>query len=249
VAEFIADGLSDGQRVFYAASGSSDKLMADLSELTGVEEAIRRGAMRLMSLDEMYRSDEVVVPELQVAAYAAATDEAVAEGYTGLRVAAEATPLVRLPEQLEAFARYEHLVDSYMVDRPFSALCAYNRAELGDSQIVQLACMHPAATEGTTTFNLHATTDHELALSGELDVTVRDVFPLALARARPQPRDGVVRIDATGLSFIDHRSLLALETYARQHEMIVLLAGIRSTGPARLVEILELTAVQVEPAR
>jgi hypothetical protein len=248
VVEFLAEGLGSGQRVCYTASGPAEKLLADLGELPGVAAAIRRGSVRLVPVDDV-RADVVIDPGQQVDAYAAATDEALADGYTGLRVVADATPLVRLPEQLDAFARYEYLVDNYMVDHPFSALCAYNRTELGHARIAQLACMHPVATPDATMFNLHATVDHGLALSGELDMSVRDVFSLALARTCPQPRDGVVRIDATLLSFTDHRSLLALEAYARQHDVTVVLTGVRSAVPARLAEILALRTVRVESPR
>jgi len=42
-----------------------------------------------------------VDPDAQVRTYAAATGAALAAGFTGLRVVAEATPLVRTPEQLD----------------------------------------------------------------------------------------------------------------------------------------------------
>jgi hypothetical protein len=55
---------------------------------------------------------------------------------------------VRNPDQLDTMARYEHLVDRYMTNQPFSALCGYNRAELGEETIAQLACLHPLGNNG-----------------------------------------------------------------------------------------------------
>ena len=96
----------------------------------------------------------MVDPDAQVRAYAAATGAALAADFTGLRVVAEATPLVRTPEQLDAFARYEPMIDGYMVTHPFSAMCAYDRRILDESAIAQLACLH-TSTNAPVPFRLH----------------------------------------------------------------------------------------------
>ncbi|KKK06865.1 MEDS domain-containing protein [Micromonospora sp. HK10] len=245
---FLAAGLAAGERVGLIAAGGRDELARRLAGLPGLDDALRRGAVQLMSVQDRYRSDAIIDPEAQVRAYAAATDEALAAGHTGLRVVADATSLVRTAAQRAAFARYEHLIDRFMRHRPMSAICAYDRRVLGEAAIEELACLHP---EGNTEvlFRLYALAGTEpVALHGELDPSNHEQFAAALDRANPRPVDGRLLVDATGLRFVDHRSLLHLRDHARRHGATAVLRTSRA-GTARLVELLELAEVTVEVAR
>lgn len=248
VVEFLADGLRLGQQLYYVGGGRAELLMADLHGLDGLDPVMRAGGLQIRPIESMYGTDWVAEPDEQVRAYAAATEDALAAGFTGLRVAAEASPLVRTPEQLEAFARYEHQVDGYSARHPFAALCAYNRVELGDHVVRQLACMHPAVSANATPFRLHAATDGAAAsLGGELDLASRGLFPVALRRADLRPAGGEIVIDATGLTFVDHHSLLVLDELGRSRRAVVVLrTPLRSIG--RMVTLLELDCVRAQVA-
>ncbi|MGH4009125.1 MAG: MEDS domain-containing protein [Pseudonocardiaceae bacterium] len=243
--EFLADGLALGRRVCYAAYRDTAALWGDLQDLDETKRSRRPGAVQVQSLDDP--TSTVVRPVDLVQGYAAATEDALAAGFTGLRVAIEATPLVRSPEQLDAFARFEHLIDRYMTSRPFSALCAYNRGELGEETIAAIACLHPTANGVAAPFRLHASTRAVACLGGELDLTSRELFPMALRRVDIRPTDGELVIDATGLDFIDHHSMLALADYARSIDATVVLRT-DLPSPARIIEILDLLDMQVEPS-
>ncbi|MGH3802700.1 MAG: MEDS domain-containing protein [Pseudonocardiaceae bacterium] len=245
VLEFLADGLAQGQRVCYAANRDTAALWDDLQDLGETKRSRRPGAVQVQSLDDA--TGAVVQPVGLVQTYAAATEDALAAGFTGLRVAAEVTPLVRSPEQLDAFARFEHLIDRYMTSRPFSALCAYNRVELGEETIAQVACLHPTTNAGAAPFRLHASTRAAASLAGELDLISRDLFPMALRRVDIRPTDGELVIDATNLDFIDHRSMLALADYARSLDATVVLRT-DLPSPARITELLDLPDMRVEPS-
>lgn len=245
--EFLADGLSLGQRVCYTAAGEVQGLLDDLRGLDELDMWIATGAVQVQSLDKVF-PDGLVNEHAQVLEYAARTDRARADGFTGLRVAAEATPLVRTLTQLDALARYEHQVDRFMSGQPFAALCAYDRRVLDAGPIAQLACMHPNTNEGTTQFRLHASDRAAASLGGEIDFNSRDLFPLALERADLWPTGGELLIDATDLTFIDHRSLILLGEFAARRGGVAVLRTANS-GPARIVEILDLTDVRVEPPR
>ncbi len=245
--EFLAEGLVAGERVLYVGRDDVDTLTRELCTTSTFGEGVRRGAVRVASLATTYPFEAVVDPREQVRNYAAATEEALAAGFTGFRVAADATPLVRTPAQLDAFARYEHLVDRYMTTRPLSAMCAYSRGELDDGASAQLACLHPWASADTTSFRLHAPTGRGVSavLDGELDMAAHELWPLALDRADLQPVDGSVVIDATGLEFVDHRGLLALAAVADRLGATVVLRT-RLPEPARVLTLLNVTSVRVE---
>ncbi|MEV6829539.1 MEDS domain-containing protein [Amycolatopsis sp. NPDC051102] len=247
--EFLAEGLAAGERVLYVAPGDEAALTGQLREDGRCGEGLESGAVQVASVDSTYTTGTVVDPAGQVELYAAATSEALAAGFTGLRVAADATSLVRTPAQVDAFARYEHLVDHYMAAHPMSAMCGYDVGELGGEVVAQLGCMHPAASAGVTPFHLHghARDGSAAALDGDLDLESRELWPLALERAGLRASAGTVAIDAAGLAFADHRSLFALADYAERHATTVVLRTRLST-PARLTELLDLPGVRVERA-
>ncbi|MFE9692496.1 STAS domain-containing protein [Micromonospora sp. NPDC005806] len=110
---------------------------------------------------------------------------------------------------------------------------------------LELACLHPE-TNVHVLFRLHPTAaEAAVTLSGELDPSNHRLFAAALDRADPRPVDGRLLVDATGLRFIDHRCLLHLRDHARRHGATAVLRTSRSVA-ARLVELLELTEIQVE---
>ena len=184
--------------------------MHDLRGIDGIDRALRDGAAQVTSLEATYPVGTAVEPEAQVRAYAAATEAAVRDGFAGFRVAAEATPLVRTPQRLAAFPRYEHLVDRYMAEHPFSAMCAHSSAEIDDSAFAQLAYLHPNTSARSPGFRLHAADSDATALGGEVDFHAGSLFTQALDRVDLRARDGRLVLDATELTFIDHSGLLRL---------------------------------------
>ncbi|GAA1341058.1 MEDS domain-containing protein [Saccharothrix algeriensis] len=246
-AEFLDEGLALGRRVLLVGPGSPESLAAALSGVEGAAAALATGAAEVCSIDDTYGGGGVVDPPAQVDAYAAATERALADGYTGLRVAAQATPLVRTPEQLAAFLRYEHLVDRYAAGHPFSALCAYDTSVLGEDAVAWLAGVHPR-TNRPGPFRLHATAEPGVSarLAGELDLNGQDRFKALLAHVDLRPEGGEIVLHAPELTFIDHQGLLALAAYARQRgTTAVLRTG--WLGAARVVDALDLADVRVEP--
>ena len=229
--EFLALGEAAGERVYYiAVTAPADPLP-------------------FVPLGDTYRAGAVVDPVAQVAAYTAATEAALAAGFTGLRVVADATSLVRTPAQLDAFARYEYRIDRYMRDHPFSALCAYDRGVLGDAVVTELACLH-AESDAAVPFRLHACdpADGCATLTGELDLSADDLLTATLRRADLGPAGTEVVLRADGLRFADHRSLTRLNEYADDHGGTVVLRG-ANRAVARLAALLDLPLVRVEAAR
>ncbi|MFG1608322.1 MEDS domain-containing protein [Actinoplanes sp. NPDC049265] len=235
-------GLEQRARDFLAAGEAAGELTRFV--------AADRPALPLpfLALGERYPDGAVIDPRAQVAVYAAATEEAVATGYTGLRVVADVTPLVRTPAQRDAFARYEFLIDRYIPDHRYTAMCAYDRTELGDDVIAELACMHSRA-DATVPFRLHACppADGSAALTGELDLTAHDLLTTTLARADLPPAGEVV-LQARGLRFADHEALLRIQRFADDHDTTIVLRG-ASGGLKRLADLLDLSRLRVEATR
>jgi anti-anti-sigma regulatory factor len=126
-------------------------------------------------------------------------------------------------------------------------MCGYNRAELGDEAVTRVACLHPTVNGVPSPFRLHASADGAAAsLSGELDATSLHLFPMALRSADLRPTDGELMIDASELTFIDHRSLLALADHARRWDATAVLLSDHLPTAARMIDIFDLKEVRVQ---
>jgi anti-anti-sigma regulatory factor len=215
VLEYLADGVSLGQRLIYVADAPVEELRAQLLPLEGAEALIDRGALRVATLSEMYDVEAGSDAEALLATYAEATEEALAAGYTGLRVAAEVTPLARDRANWAAHTHWESVIDRYMTDHPLSALCLYDRRRLAGPIVDELAAIHPAccAHANVLPFRLYAEADRTM-LEGEIDRfgvgSLRRLLPLAIADAP----EGV--LDVSGVDFIDHHGLVALARAAHE---------------------------------
>jgi anti-anti-sigma regulatory factor len=247
VMEFLADGLAQGQRVCYITSGDTEQWSQRLQDLDEHNGLRQKDATQILRQDELYPG-QIAEPSRQMQTFAAATEDALAAGFTGLRIAADATAMVRTTEQRVAFARLEHLFDQYVISQPLTGLCGYNRAELGQEATAQLACLHPTVHGVPPPFRLHASTDGAAAaaLSGQLDATSLRLFPMTLRWADLRPTGGQLVIDAAELAFIDHRSLLALADHARRCDATAVLLSDHLPSAARMIDILDLNDVRVQ---
>ncbi len=212
---FLADGRRLGQRLIYVGDGTEEKLHGDLDGLDDITPMIDAGALQIVPLAGAYSPGEPIEPVAQLAKYAAATDRALADGYSGLRVAAEVTPLVQEPTTWDAHIVWESLADRYMATRPLAALCCYDRTRLDRRLIADLSSVHPVARASADLppFRVYANEDG-LVLEGEVDVFTIE----ALDRLLDLVMDGDGALNLDRLRFADHHALLALARRRRALE-------------------------------
>jgi ABC-type transporter Mla MlaB component len=212
--QWLEDGLRLGQRLLYVGASEVETLRADLEGLEDAEALIASGALLLVSLPAMADRSGRHDSAAWMAFYTAATDRAVADGYAGLRVAAEISPLVGDRDAWQPHARCESFADRYMTGRPLAALCCYDRRSVPEEALADIARFHPLVhgPERIAPFRLFATPD-ALALSGDLDRFSADALERLLGMAaRPA---GAAILDIGALEFIDHQGVLALIDQAR----------------------------------
>jgi anti-anti-sigma regulatory factor len=241
VTTFVTEGLDQGLRVLYVTGDSEQSQRNDLAGVSMLDEAMERGALDLAFVDDVYRHDATAGTGFPIAIYERLIAEALADGYAGLRLAVEATPLVQSIEGLAAFVGSELLMDGVMVRQPFSALCAFNRSEIASPATATLASVHPCSTPGATTFHLAADSNGaDVSIVGEIDFDTQPLFESTLD-CFPFNGHGLV-IDATRLGFIDHRGLATLgHLHARSG--IPVTFRTHSPVPARLVSLLDIPGI------
>jgi hypothetical protein len=239
--EFLDAGLAAGEQVWYVSGRPSGATTAWL--------AGAGAAARIVNPGHAYAAGRTIDPAEQVAAYTAVTEQALAAGFTGFRVAADVTAMVRTQAQREAFARYEYLIGRYLRVAPMRAVCAYDRVELGDRAVAELACLHDTSHRAGVSFQLQpGPTTASAVLYGELDAAGEDLFETALRRTDLASAGGQVTVEASGLRFIDHRALLALQRFAETRKLTAVLRT-RLGSAARIAGLLELSDVRVEVTR
>jgi ABC-type transporter Mla MlaB component len=238
--EFLADGLRSGQRLAYLGSEPLDEQRELLAPLGDVGKMIDEGALQLFELGNLIQEGEPVDLKTKLAVYSAVTGAAVADGYAGLRVAAQATDLVIQPRSRDAHVQWESVADRFMSAHPLSAMCGYHRDALPEPLLGDLAAVHPASnvSPALAPFHLFAQEDG-LALTGEVDLFCSADLERVLELAR-RVEEGV-SIDLAELGFIDRHGLEALAGHSRR----LAAAGgrgihNRSATVDRLCELLEL---------
>jgi anti-anti-sigma regulatory factor len=213
--EYLSDGLRLGQRLAYIGSEPVAEQRERLDPLGNVGALVDAGMLQLLELDDLYRVGEPVDAEAQLAAHGAATDAALADGYAGLRVAAQVTDLVAEPETWEAHVRWESVADQVFSAKSLSALCGYDRGALPPQLLAELAAVHPAANgaAGAVPFHLFGE-DGNLVLSGEVDYFSSELFDRSLGFA--SGTEGPVSLNLEAFEFIDHHGLEVLAAHTRR---------------------------------
>lgn len=245
VRAFLAEGLRRNERVWYVGEGTENDLLGHVCAI-GFDDAVARGAARVVPLAEAYAGGDTRPPEDWVTAFAAVLEQSLADGYSGMRVAADTTSLV----EDSSWSRYEHMVDRFMIDRPLTGLCGFDGRRLDLATVTELECLHPVTNTTTAPFRLTACSRaaDRLALTGELDYTNLDLLVRVLDAADLRPSGGRVMIDMRGLAFVDHRSLMALARYAADRAAELVLLDPRH-GTRHLVDLLGDTTMRTEMSR
>ncbi|MEB3048749.1 MEDS domain-containing protein [Mycolicibacter sp. MYC123] len=246
-AQYLAVGLSLGQRTVYVGDGEPAALRAALATA-----GLGRGASQvdLRTVPEHFafrKGSDVVDAEAMTERYAAAAIGAVAEGYSGLRVVIDVTPVARTPEQREAQAALEFLGDRRISTLPVAAMCGFDVNELGDAA-AGLLCLHPTAgPDSSVPFQLYTQPAHHnaIALAGNLDAASEPLFLTTLQRVLPLLSRDTLEIDARELEFVGHRQLCLLDRSCAAHGRTALLRSARAVVH-RLVDLLEFGNVRIE---
>ncbi|HEX5984568.1 MAG TPA: MEDS domain-containing protein [Solirubrobacterales bacterium] len=213
--EYLSDGLRTGQRLAYVGSEPVAEQRERLAPLGDVGAMIDKGALQLFALSDLYEVGEPIDPQAQIAVYTAAGEGALADGYTGLRVAAQVTELGAEPHTREALVRWESLADRFFSTRPLSALCGYRRPALPEPLVADLAAIHPATNlpPEAVPFQLYSETGN-LVLSGEVDLfSAEDLDRVLELTCHPGDR---IELDLGELDFIDHHGLEVLAGHIRR---------------------------------
>jgi hypothetical protein len=164
VRPFLAEGAARAELLMLVGEDPDPTAVGDLVE------SCPDGAFQVASVSEVYGSTGIVDPNAQRATFSGVLSEAMAEGFSGIRVAADNSSLVLDEERLSAWMDWECVADRFMSENPVTGLCAFDRSRVDMSQLRDLAALHPlvSATAPTPLFRLFVD-EEALWVDGLLD--------------------------------------------------------------------------------
>ena len=199
---FLAEGAVRNERLMYVAE---DPDMTAFGQWT---EALPPGTLMAATVAAVYGQSGIVDAAKQRATFAQVLAEALAAGYSGIRVAADNTPLLLDQERIEAWIRWETVADHFMSENPVTGLCAFDKTRIDVGTLRRLATVHPVwpAESDQPPFRLFSN-DSALWLEGEVNSFAVGQARLALEGLPPTTN---VVVDLTNTENVTSDALSAL---------------------------------------
>jgi len=223
LAAWVRRGLENDEKVIYTeVDGRSDKgsLLAVLSE-NGVDAvaATAEGRLSIIGIPEFYPAGGPL-PVIE---------RALAEGYRGLRIAAEASTALTFLTW-PAYMAIEREIDEITRTHPLSAMCQYEQPSTVDGHLSDVVSNH---LSGIREWLLSTGDgDGELILAGEIDVSNAELLACALraatSRAPASLAPETFRLNLGRVDFLSAGACRAIAEATRQFRDdsgIVLLVG------------------------
>ena len=213
-AAFLADGAELGQRLMFVGGPEAEAMVRETNPMRSL---VQDGTLQVAPFDAIYPGGRRMSNVEQLATYAGATDQALADGFTGLRVLAEVTDLASSDGAWQDQVAWESYADRYMATRPLAALCCFDRRRIPAAAMAGLACAHPVADRRLhhlAPYRVYAQQD-AVALAGEVDALSSTQLSDLLELTIPDT-EGEVVLDLEGLDFIDHSGVRAVAEHERR---------------------------------
>jgi hypothetical protein len=202
----LADGARRGEKLMFVAE---DPDPARLNGVYGLERLLESGQLELVGIDAVYGSGNAFSADAQLATFQGVLADALADGYRGIRVVADNTPLVRGDaDSFHRWLAWEQLTDRFQAASMVTGVCFFDHAALSDERKADLAALHPvrSASPVEPPFSLVSDGDG-VWVSGTLDASSAAQFRRILGTA---PIDRPLVVDLSGVEFVDRDGLLVL---------------------------------------
>lgn len=212
----VGAGLASGDRVLYLASDPSLPALRTALEASGAEVRLALDVRQLVLRDFSGVQGRAALRDMAAAEgeFRAAAGLARAEGFPGLRIAADMGDITQVLGSIERAVAWERMTTVLQHVEGISSVCHYDQLRLGGEYSGLLAAEHagPAPRSAPEPMASFRATRHGLRISGELDVLNRGRFVRTVS-ARLAAVAQLV-LDVTELNFMDAGTLGELHRIA-----------------------------------
>jgi hypothetical protein len=199
---FLAEGAARGERLMYITADPDPDVAARYGAILGPR------TFQVASIAEVYGPTGLVDATSQRATFASAVAVALAEGFTGIRVAADNTPLVADQVRLAAWVRWEITADKFMSENQVTGLCAFDRTRVDVDRLRHLATLHPLSSSDSPVPQYRMFTDNgNLCVEGQIDSFAVSELPRVLDVL--PPKTGVL-VDLANATLVSRAPLTRL---------------------------------------
>jgi hypothetical protein len=175
---FLAEGSACGEKLLYVAEQPEPDGPA------GLASTLAPSVLQVATIDEVYGSSGIVDAMTQRDTFAKALAAARAEGFTGIRVAADNTALVTDEAGFRAWLGWELAADQFMAANPVTGLCAFDRDRVAVDRLRHLATLHSLASASSPRPQFRMFVDHDyLRAEGIIDTLAVRTLRRALEQA------------------------------------------------------------------
>ena len=145
VAAYLAEGLRRGERCWFmpSADGTEDTRSAMRALGVDVDREVARGALIFPDANAAYAVRGRFDPEESMAVFSAAIEQALNDGFTGLRAAAEMSWVLAAEEGAELIVTYEALLKSLFSSSRATGMCLYPRDRIPSLMTAGALATHP----------------------------------------------------------------------------------------------------------
>jgi MEDS: MEthanogen/methylotroph, DcmR Sensory domain len=232
--EALAEGVRRNEKLMFVAKDPDASLLEGLDALQLIEDR----QLEVVDVEAVYGGGTDFSASAQLATFQRVLDDALADGYSGIRVVADNTSLAQGDD--ESFARWlawEQLTDHFQAGSLVTGICFFDASAISAERLADLAALHPmrmAAGPVEPGFTIFVDRDAVLVI-GSLSFDSRDQLRRLLAAIDFEQKP-VVDLSATQL--VDNQVLLALAALASAERPLVLRgndhlrARVDSLGPA-----------------
>lgn len=230
----LAEGARRDEKLMFVANDPDVALLKGFD----AERLVADGQLELVDVTAVYGGGTDFSASDQLATFRQVLDQALADGYSGIRVVADSTALAQGDdESFERWLAWEQLTDHFQADSKVTGICFFDRTALSAERVADLAALHPvrkATEDDRPAFALFVDRDAVL-LVGSLGVASSDRLRRLLATIDFRQK---AIVDLSAAQLLDNEALLALIEFASSDRPLVLRGNdhlrrrVESLGPA-----------------
>jgi hypothetical protein len=146
---FALAGLHGNERCLLVAAQplpSQDLIAALRAAWDGVDDAMARGALKVLDFDQWYTNAAELKGSDVVKLWLDEEERALADGYSGIRISGNVT-FLEADTDWSTFMEYEKAVTDHLVGRRIVALCSYALDQCSEQLVVAISHAHHCKLE------------------------------------------------------------------------------------------------------
>lgn len=189
---YVIEGLLLGQKVVCTVPCDSECVVPEYLAEDGVdpEPYLQSGQLAVPAPDMFDLPGGVFDPDHAIDALLRMTDQALGEGFTGLRTLGDMSWALADPETNDRLIEYECMLNSAVVDAPITAICHYDQNQFPPDRLLEIVGIHPKVVYGEeVSDNVYFGRASNILAADPVEAVLMQRMNTLLQRSRAQERE------------------------------------------------------------